>query len=760
MTVGEGRRNADSGRRTVGSVARSAGEIERSVGAVARNALESDENADHVEESVGRKDRSAGEVEGTAGDIAGTVCHVDLGRGDATITGGPASIAGGSPRVTRDSVIIAAGKAMASDALPAGTRLGAYRIVETLGRGGMGVVYRAEEEPGGRPVALKVIARDLVANPNYMKRFEREARAAAAVSHPNIAALRGSGEQDGVTYLAFELVPGGTLKARLATKGPLEWREAARLGARIASALAAIHEAGFVHRDVKPENVLLDGDGTPKLADFGLARREQADQGGRGSLTKTGEILGTPEYMSPEQADGAPTDARADLYSLGATIHALVAGRPPFEGQGYMLLTQVLTRPPPPLRTIVPSVPEALDRLVLELLAKDPTARPARAAEVAVRLETLAKEGLTISRSRGGVVLVVLGLLVGCGLATLLALRRPAVAPSTAEPPSVPRVPVAPRRRARLVPAHSLVEKDSKSWVTRVRVAAGGKRCVWGSLYGTVYVWDFDRGATLTAFAHTKSSTAVAIDAAAERVITGAYDRLVKLWTVERPLEAEEIGTHKAPIADKDKVVTSAAFSPDGKRAVTSGYDGRAIVWDLDGRHGRIVLEHDMPSVHEALFSESGEEVVTASGESGAGPGSVAIWRLDDPRKARRTWRFPSQAHAVACLGKTGKILAGLKNGDIVLCDPASTRDTELFGQHPSELVAVSVSSDGTLVASVAGAPNEGVWLWDAATGDRLDTFPLPSGYTVLTDLAFVGSERILVGTAEGVILVLDIRNE
>jgi serine/threonine-protein kinase len=255
------------------------------------------------------------------------------------------------------------------------------------------------------------------------------------VRHENVVSLLEAGESAGKLWLAFELVPGGSLKARLKTHGPLPWREAASIGAGVARGLAAIHGAGLVHRDLKPENVLLDAQGRPRIADLGLARSHGG--GASQALTKTGELLGTFEFMAPEQADSAKTVApAADLYALGATLYALLAGRPPFEANGMAAILKMhLLEKPASLRSRGVELPDSLDALVLRLLAKEPGERGAGAAAVAAELDAIARGGAGASRARTGALLasvVVLALVAGLAWASS---RKPASAPA---PPALP----------------------------------------------------------------------------------------------------------------------------------------------------------------------------------------------------------------------------------------------------------------------------------------------------------------------------------
>ncbi|HZV02003.1 MAG TPA: bifunctional serine/threonine-protein kinase/formylglycine-generating enzyme family protein [Planctomycetota bacterium] len=312
-----------------------------------------------------------------------------------------------------------------------GPSFGPYQTEELLGRGGMGAVYRAVDRRTGARVALKVILAAHAEDARMLERFRREGRLGMTVRHENVVSLLDAGEARGTLYLAFELVPGGSLGARL-EKGCVPWREAARLGAGIARGLAAIHAAGLVHRDLKPENVLVDADGRPRIADLGLARHAVAQSE---ALTRTGELVGTLEFMAPEQANAAgEVDARADLYSLGATLHALVSGRPPFEGQGVALVKKHLMDRPPSLRARVPDVPPGLDALVLRLLSKTPSGRGAGAAAVAEELHALAAER-DPPRARRYLVPVAF---VAVAVAGVLAVRRGPPEETRATPPPAP----------------------------------------------------------------------------------------------------------------------------------------------------------------------------------------------------------------------------------------------------------------------------------------------------------------------------------
>ncbi|NOK62536.1 MAG: Serine/threonine protein kinase [Chloroflexi bacterium AL-W] len=254
-----------------------------------------------------------------------------------------------------------------------GQNLGRYHIDEEIGRGGMARVYRATDSLLQRSVALKVLAPQLAIDPEFAHRFDREAVTAANLRHANIVTIYDVGEQDGLRYIAMEYVRGRTLHAIIEDLGAIGLRYAVPITSAVAAALDYAHSHNAVHRDVKPQNVMIDVDGRVLLTDFGIAQAPSSDSGQR--ITKTGVFMGTPEYISPEQASAHRVDGRSDLYSLGIATYEMITGAVPFSGTTLQLIIAHAQQPPPPPSEIDSSLPAALDRVMMRILAKKPEDR-------------------------------------------------------------------------------------------------------------------------------------------------------------------------------------------------------------------------------------------------------------------------------------------------------------------------------------------------------------------------------------------------
>ena len=287
--------------------------------------------------------------------------------------------------------------------LPPGSRLGPYEIVSPLGAGGMGEVYRARDPRLGRDVAVKILPDALADDPEHLNRFEREARAVAALSHPNVLAIFDVGDGE-VPFLVTELLEGETLRPLL-DRGALSARKAVDLGMQLVAGLAAAHDRGLVHRDLKPANVFVTTGGQVKILDFGLAREVGALSGPAEAITRPqtvrGTVLGTLGYMAPEQLRGLDADTRSDIFACGAILYEMLTGRRAFRGESPADTIGAILKDPPASLQFPPGTPPALASLVRRSLEKDPSLRYQSARELLSALELLSTSGGAGARRAG-----------------------------------------------------------------------------------------------------------------------------------------------------------------------------------------------------------------------------------------------------------------------------------------------------------------------------------------------------------------------
>jgi Tol biopolymer transport system component len=354
------------------------------------------------------------------------------------------------------------------------SRVGPYDIVGHLGAGGMGVVYRARDERLGREVAVKVLPEAVKADPERLRRFEQETRAAGALNHPNLLVVFDVGAHEGTPYLVTELLEGETLRQRLKS-APLPWKKAVELAAQLARGLAAAHEKGFVHRDLKPDNLFITKDGRAKILDFGLARAVSKDPSPLNqtlSQTASGQVLGTAGYMSPEQVRGHAATVASDIFAFGAVLFEMVSGQPAFPGEtpverGYAVLSKEV----PAFATLGLDVPPGLERLVRRCLEKSPDERHQSAKDVAWALEGLLLDSTSNAatqgqapvvprRSRRAMLLAVLMLVLAAGLGVAIST---ATAPAPAKQPTFTRL------------------NFRRGYVSGARFAPDGRSVIYGS---------------------------------------------------------------------------------------------------------------------------------------------------------------------------------------------------------------------------------------------------------------------------------------
>jgi anti-sigma factor RsiW len=578
-------------------------------------------------------------------------------------------------------------------------RLGHYEVLEVIGRGGMGMVLKAFDQTLQRVVAIKVLASALATSGTARRRFVREAQAAAAVSNEHVIdihAVEGAGERP---YLVMEYVSGVSLQQRLDRAGPLELKEILRIGIQTATGLAAAHAQGLVHRDIKPANILLEnGVERVKITDFGLARAVDD-----ASLTQSGVVAGTPQYMAPEQARGEAVDHRADLFSLGSVLYAMCTGRAPFRASGTMaVLKRVCEDAPRPIREINPEVPDWLAAIIARLHAKDPADRLQSAAEVAellgAHLAPLQQTAVVRIRrvprspSRWRVVAAVLALFLGIltlteaagvtriAVTVLRVLTPDGTLVVEVEDPNV-KVTVegegglvitgAGPQEFRLRPGSYRVraDKDGKPIQTElVTITRGDKQLVRVGLEPA--------GLVRSAFQFKPPPP-------------GALDRLdpVKIPAWERfPWQPRELvavlGEHRGRHWE---IITCVTFSPDGKRAASCGYDGLVYVWDADTLHLRAVLVGHTRANWGVAFSPDGHRLL-----SGGEDQTVRLWDVDTGQELRRFEGHAGIVWSVAYSPDGRHALSGGEDRSMRLWDVETAKEVRRFEGHVAGVNSVS----------------------------------------------------------------------
>jgi hypothetical protein len=632
-------------------------------------------------------------------------------------------------------------------------RLGLYEVTEVLGRGGFGVVFKAHDPSLNRFVAIKVLAPYLASNVAARKRFAREGRAAAAVSHQHVVAIHAVHECNGLPYLVMEYVPGISLQERLDRSGPLDLKEVLRIGLQTAAGLAAAHAQGLVHRDIKPANILLEhGVERVKITDFGLARA--ADDA---SLTQSGVLAGTPQYMAPEQAQGRPLDHRADLFSLGSVLYALCTGRPPFRAPTPLaVLRRICEDAPRPVRDINPEVPAWLEEVIQVLHAKDPDQRFQSAAEVGellgqhlAHLQQPAAVPRPVLRRRAGgrrwphrrwalvagaIVLAVGGLLT-LGKALKLQSWHPAAlwarlqGGTSGGRQSPGGREVAPRLRANLDPG------DGPAFTGAF--APGGEVLAIACDDGNLRLWHPSRGQLSAVLAgHRERMWGVAFSPDGKRLATAAGDWYrplgsgeAKLWD---PVTRRPLATLQCGQAD---LIFAVTFSPDSKLLATAGWDGTARLWDATtGKPQRVLSGHQGP-VRSAVFTRDSKSLVT-----GGFDGSVKVWEVATGKELAtlRPEAQPGRRFSINCvaISPDGRLLASAENvlpagplagpggepggekglwGRVRLWDLAGRRSRAVLEGYNGRVLSVAFSPDGKLLAT--GGGEYGIFgevkLWD-----------------------------------------------
>jgi Tol biopolymer transport system component len=592
-------------------------------------------------------------------------------------------------------------------------RLGDFEVEKVIGRGGMGMVLRAFDPCLQRTVALKVLDPQLAGNETAHKRFCREARAAAAVSHENVVAIYQVDEDEaaGLPFLVMQLVNGNSLQDRLDQEGPLPLKEILWVGLQAAGGLAAAHAKGLIHRDIKPANILLEeGDAVGprkphvKITDFGLARAVEDVK-----LTQTGLVAGTPLYMAPEQARGEPVDHRADLFGLGCVLYACCTGRPPFGGSTpFLVLKSVTEEAPRPVQEINPRIPDYLADLIDRLLAKKPDDRVQSAREVAA---VLGPNMVRLLNTDEEVRCPLTGRLMSGRSRRLLRGRSWLLVPVLAfaalgalevtELTGLTGVNASLAGRFARAPVRAATEEEK----IPVRQTLPGKA---GPVWAAAFSPD---GGTL----------AMALD-----------EGVVKLFDVADGRVRGTLEGHQGP-------VWSVEFAPDGKALATASDDATVRIWDPARGEREKVLHHE-DSVRKLAFSRDGKRLAT-----GGRRGRVQVWDVATGQVTARTQTHGGVIMALAFSPDGKTVASGGSDKVIRLCDAATGGLRQALTGHEGAVYSLAFSPDGTLLAS--GGWDHTVRLWDALSGNAVATF---TGHTQdVWGVAFSPDGRTLASASE-----------
>ena len=579
-----------------------------------------------------------------------------------------------------------------------------YEILSVLGRGGMGVVYKARQLRLKRLVALKMILAGSHAGPNDLARFRTEAEAVARLHHPNIVQIFEVGESGGLPYFSLEFVAGGSL-AKLMDGTPLKPNRAAEILEQLARAMHHAHERDIIHRDLKPANVLMAVNGTPKITDFGLAKKLE---GSIDQRTKSGAVMGTPSYMAPEQAEGKIDEISeaTDVYALGALLYEMLTGRPPFKAETHLdTIMQVVAEEPVSPRRLQSKVPRDLEIICLKCLEKKPAKRFSSAKALAEDLQRFLNREPIQAKSLGflgrtwkfakkyPVFAAMVGIFIlGIFLTTILAIWAINAAAKNPDDPfgfkaSLPKLPTA--SKGIESPKFAALAHGARIW--SVAISKDGRFLASAGENGSLMLWNPTSITKLRTFnGHTDVVSGVCFSGDGKQLVSGGWDRTVKTWEVDTGREIRTFSGHQ-------RRVLCVCFSPDGKHLASGSADQTVIIWDAATGEAIHKLRGHTDDVTCVTFLSDGKHLASGSWDK-----TVRIW---DATTGKELNTFTGHNSRITCItfGPDGNLMATAgADRAIKVWEITTGKEVNQLRKQNSEITSIAFTPDGNYLVSAS----------------------------------------------------------
>ena len=593
--------------------------------------------------------------------------------------------------------------------------IGRYQLLRVIGKGGMGLVYLARDPILQRLVAIKVLSPHLSSDETVIARFINEARIAASLQHPNIVTVYEAGQDGNFVFMAMEYVEGQDLASLIRQKGKLHPDEAIAILKAVASALDYAHQKGVIHRDVKPSNVLISNDGVVKLMDFGIARVVGGER-----HTKTGVLVGTPEYMAPELWEGKDADKMADLYSLGVMAYEMLTGEVPFTGATPVAIGYKHVHEEVPIERLEGVVGKAAIEAIKLAMAKKPERRFANCMAFVLAMEG----GMEFSEREKQVMTVISGqrrVEEAEFLGNIQTIFKPSTAPSLLKSEEI---------------SFQLITtlKGHGSLVSSVAFSPNGKFLVSGSRDKTVKVWEVESWLEITTlWGHESTVWSVAFSPDGRFLASGSWDTTVKVWEVRGWQEVTTLRGHK-------DWVFSVAFSPDGKFLASGSGDKMIKVWDVERWQEVTTLKGHKDWVFSVAFSPDGKFLASGSKDKTVKVWEVGSWQGIVTLKGHELW-----VRSVT-FGLDGKFLvSGSWDKTVKVWEVGIWNEIATLWGHEGEVSSVTFNPDGKFLASGSGDKTVKVW----KVGSWREVATLKGHRSWVHSVAFSPNGKFLVSSGE-----------